>query len=62
MHFARLVKQASVDLTSDLFVYYRLGMSQIVFVAYMCPGGLLRGSVVSAPPAELALNTETLIC
>ena len=28
MHFASLVKQESVDLTSDLDVYYRLGTSQ----------------------------------
>ena len=30
MHFARLVKQASVDLVSDLFVYYRLGCEPFV--------------------------------
>ena len=34
MRLAHLVKQASVDLASDLFVYYRLGMSQFVFGAY----------------------------
>ena len=34
MHFACLVKQACVDLASDLFVYYRLGMSLYVFGAY----------------------------
>ena len=30
MHFARLVKQACVDLVSDLFVYYRLGCEPFV--------------------------------
>ena len=30
MHFARLVKQASGDLVSDLFVYYRLGCEPFV--------------------------------
>ena len=35
MHFARLVKQASVDFVLDLFVYYTLGMSQFVFGAYI---------------------------
>ena len=30
IHFARLVKQACVDLVSDLFVYYRLGCEPFV--------------------------------
>ena len=30
MHFAHLVKQACVDLVSDLFVYYRLGCEPFV--------------------------------
>ena len=34
MHLAHLVKQTSVDLASDLFCYYRLGMSQFVIGAY----------------------------
>ena len=36
IHFARLVKQACVDLVSDLFVYYRLGCEPFV-----CSWGLL---------------------
>ena len=35
MHFACLVKQASVDLVSDLFVYYRLG-----YKPFVCSWGL----------------------
>ena len=35
MHFARLVKQACVDLVSDLFVYYRLGCE-----LFVCSWGL----------------------
>ena len=38
MHFARLVKQACVDLVSDLFVYYRLGCQPFV-----CSWGLQEG-------------------
>ena len=36
IHFARLVKQACVNLVSDLFVYYRLGCEPFV-----CSWGLL---------------------
>ena len=35
MHFACLVKQACVDLVSDLFVYYRLGCE-----LFVCSWGL----------------------
>ena len=40
MHFACLVKQACVDLVSDLFVYYRLGCEPFV-----SPWGLQIGNL-----------------
>ena len=39
LHFARLVKQACVDLVSDLFVYYRFG-----YEPFVCSLGLQTGN------------------
>ena len=59
IHFARLVKQACVDLVSDLFVYYRLGCEPFV-----CSWGLHGGSIQcwSALSVSEATVWNHLIC
>ena len=59
MHFARLVKQACVDLVSDLFVYYRLGCEPFV-----CSWGLHGGSIQCGLALSVSEATvwNNLIC
>ena len=51
MHFAHLVKQACVDLVSDLFVYYRLGCEPFV-----CSWGLHNSKIYNRNVTTLNLG------